>query len=187
MSNPSLSVRRCGQRVACQLQVLPYQREDLGGIVGIREAEGHPSLFAKGLQGGLLRWFERGIGYCASRGSLRDADPFVATGLPANFSNWVAWLFEPLFLFVSLLSCKPEYAYKQKKASAKLKPRNLSCPLRRERDSNPRNSCPFTAFRVRPDRPLRHLSNCECKYRDNFFIRANFRSIFFRFSVFRPL
>ncbi len=34
---------------------------------------------------------------------------------------------------------------------------------RRERDSNPRYSCPYTAFRVRPDRPLRHLS---------FFIRA---------------
>ena len=44
---------------------------------------------------------------------------------------------------------------------------------RRERDSNPRYSCPYTAFRVRPDRPLRHLSrsitnpsagNSECKY-----------------------
>ena len=31
--------------------------------------------------------------------------------------------------------------------------------LRRERDSNPRYSYPYTAFRVRPDRPLRHLSN----------------------------
>ena len=31
--------------------------------------------------------------------------------------------------------------------------------LRRERDSNPRYSCPYTAFRVRPDRPLRHLSS----------------------------
>ena len=30
---------------------------------------------------------------------------------------------------------------------------------RRERDSNPRYSYPYTAFRVRPDRPLRHLSN----------------------------
>ena len=29
---------------------------------------------------------------------------------------------------------------------------------RRDRDSNPGNSYPFTAFRVRPDRPLRHLS-----------------------------
>ena len=102
----------------CQVVSPSLSKEGLGRIVGIREAEGHPSLFAKGLQGGLLRWFERGIGYCASRGSLRNADPFLATGLPANFSNWVAWLFEPLFLFVSLLSCKPEYAYKQKKASA---------------------------------------------------------------------
>ena len=30
--------------------------------------------------------------------------------------------------------------------------------LRKVRDSNPRNSYPFTAFRVRPDRPLRQLS-----------------------------
>ena len=34
----------------------------------------------------------------------------------------------------------------------------LGLVLRRERDSNPRYSCPYTAFRVRPDRPLRHLS-----------------------------
>ena len=34
--------------------------------------------------------------------------------------------------------------------------------LRKERDSNPRYSCPYTAFRVRPDRPLRHLSNAFC-------------------------
>ena len=43
--------------------------------------------------------------------------------------------------------------------------------LRKERDSNPRYSCPYTAFRVRPDRPLRHLSNafCGCKGRNLFF------------------
>ena len=40
---------------------------------------------------------------------------------------------------------------------------------RKGRDSNPRNSCPFTAFRVRPDRPLRHLS---------FFCGANIRTFF---------
>ena len=34
---------------------------------------------------------------------------------------------------------------------------------RRERDSNPRYSCPYTAFRVRPDRPLRHLSKIAAK------------------------
>ena len=33
--------------------------------------------------------------------------------------------------------------------------------VRKDRDSNPGNSCPFTAFRVRPDRPLRHLSGCK--------------------------
>src|SRR5574344_126373 len=35
---------------------------------------------------------------------------------------------------------------------------------RRRRDSNPRSSYPDTAFRVRPDRPLRHFSmNCGAK------------------------
>ena len=52
----------------------------------------------------------------------------------------------------------------------------LRLVLRRERDSNPRNSCPFTAFRVRPDRPLRHLSFSipvvsECKY-SNYFTKS---------------
>ena len=61
--------------------------------------------------------------------------------------------------------------------------------LRRERDSNPRYSCPYTAFRVRPDRPLRHLSFWsreedlprspdpkplfwDCKYRHIFYFRT---------------
>ena len=55
--------------------------------------------------------------------------------------------------------------------------------LRRERDSNPRYSCPYTAFRVRPDRPLRHLSDRlpspvrklgfrDCKYIYFFLFRA---------------
>ena len=50
--------------------------------------------------------------------------------------------------------------------------------LRRERDSNPRYSCPYTAFRVRPDRPLRHLSLIpkqrfwDCKYRHIFYFRT---------------
>ena len=34
----------------------------------------------------------------------------------------------------------------------------FSVSWRRGRDSNPRYSYPYTAFRVRPDRPLRHLS-----------------------------
>ena len=49
--------------------------------------------------------------------------------------------------------------------------------LRRERDSNPRYSCPYTAFRVRPDRPLRHLSLS--------FGSANI-DIFFHFHTFLP-
>ena len=68
-----------------QLQVLPYQREDLGGIVGIGEAEGHPSLFAKRFAGRpFFMVGERGIGYYAA---LRDADPCLATGLPANLQH----------------------------------------------------------------------------------------------------
>ena len=46
----------------------------------------------------------------------------------------------------------------KKVANIRLQPNRPSGHLRRERDSNPRYSCPYTAFRVRPDRPLRHLS-----------------------------
>ncbi len=70
----------------------------------------------------------------------------------------------------------------------------LRLVLRRERDSNPRNSCPFTAFRVRPDRPLRHLSFSipvvsECKYSNYFtksyIFRKKTKKILF-FSCFLP-
>ena len=59
---------------------------------------------------------------------------------------------------------------------------------RRGRDSNPRNSCPFTAFRVRPDRPLRHLSLkatthlSGCKY-SNFFYFVLPKRYFLSFFV----
>ena len=46
----------------------------------------------------------------------------------------------------------------KKVANECLQPSRPPGRLRRERDSNPRYSCPYTAFRVRPDRPLRHLS-----------------------------
>ena len=52
---------------------------------------------------------------------------------------------------------------------------------RKERDSNPRYSYPYTAFRVRPDRPLRHLSLSQPKNRcfgtaniDIIFINSHF-------------
>ena len=48
----------------------------------------------------------------------------------------------------------------KKVANECLQPSRPPGRLRRERDSNPRYSCPYTAFRVRPDRPLRHLSRC---------------------------
>ena len=76
-------------------------------------------------------------------------------------------------------------AFIHKKNLCKAEVIRALCPLRRERDSNPRNSCPFTAFRVRPDRPLRHLSNCDCKYRDNFSIHATIRQKKFKKIKFR--
>ena len=54
--------------------------------------------------------------------------------------------------------------------------------LRKERDSNPRYSYPYTAFRVRPDRPLRHLSECGCKG-SVFFADNQKKSIFFALYV----
>ena len=76
------------------------------------------------------------------------------------------FIFRPLRINLSTPKIK-------KVANIRLQPNRPSGHLRRERDSNPRYSCPYTAFRVRPDRPLRHLSrsitnpsagNSECKY-----------------------
>ena len=96
---PFPSARRGG------LQVLPSQREDLGGILSMGVS---PPLRQRGLQGpwGLAT-------------SLRSVTPFPLRSprgpLQTNNKD-VAWLFQSLlFLFVSLLLCKPEYAYKQKK------------------------------------------------------------------------
>ncbi len=74
----------------------------------------------------------------------------------------------PLYLFLFVLLSRNHFRICD---SRKIK--NLPAPLQPQRDSNPRYSCPYTAFRVRPDRPLRHLSrsitnpsagNSECKY-----------------------
>ena len=76
------------------------------------------------------------------------------------------FIFRPLRINLSTPKIK-------KVANECLQPSRPPGRLRRERDSNPRYSCPYTAFRVRPDRPLRHLSrsitnpsagNSECKY-----------------------
>ena len=48
---------------------------------------------------------------------------------------------------------------------SRIPPECSHSPLRRDRDSNPGNSYPFTAFRVRPDRPLRHLSKSVLAFR----------------------
>ena len=70
-----------------------------------------------------------------------------------------------IFTFLSDLSHTNKFVapFRQKKDS------NLSCCLlfliylRKERDSNPRYSYPYTAFRVRPIRPLWHLSKSTAK------------------------
>ena len=61
------------------------------------------------------------------------------------------FIFRPLRINLSTPKIK-------KVANECLQPSRPPGRLRRERDSNPRYSCPYTAFRVRPDRPLRHLS-----------------------------
>ena len=63
------------------------------------------------------------------------------------------FIFRPLRINLSTPKIK-------KVANECLQPSRPPGRLRRERDSNPRYSCPYTAFRVRPDRPLRHLSLC---------------------------
>lgn len=61
---------------------------------------------------------------------------------------------------------------------------NCSSPIkkRKDRDLNPRNSYPFTAFRVRPDRPLRHLSESKTTI---FIILYNFATLFFPKNIYR--
>ena len=67
-------------------------KEGLGRIVEVSPQKG--MLFAgRPEEGG---WRE-GLATTRAKGSLRDAFPFAAAGLPANFSTRVAWLFEPLF------------------------------------------------------------------------------------------
>ena len=83
------------------------------------------------------------------------------------------FIFRPLRINLSTPKIK-------KVANECLQPSRPPGRLRRERDSNPRYSCPYTAFRVRPDRPLRHLSNLpdekpfvwDCKYRHIFYFSA---------------
>ena len=69
---------------------------------------------------------------------------------------------------------------KNKKMSIKSTSPCFVCFLRKGRDSNPRYSYPYTAFRVRPDRPLRHLSLCvlRCKC-TNLFCNSNYFKQYF--------
>ena len=87
------------------------------------------------------------------------------------------FIFRPLRINLSTPKIK-------KVANECLQPSRPPGRLRRERDSNPRYSCPYTAFRVRPDRPLRHLSlkivprnhRFGTANIDIFFISAHFRT-----------
>ena len=112
---------------------------------------------------------EGGIGYCADHVGLLRLTPFPTARRRGPCKPNCAKSGKPCLLFpIPLSTSKLVPRYKKQKVS------NFSIPfcfviLRRGRDSNPRNSCPFTAFRVRPDRPLRHLS---------FFCGANIRTFF---------
>ena len=117
---------------------------------------------------------EGGIGYCADYVGLLRLTPFPTARRRGPCKPNCAKSGKPCLLFpIPLSTSKLVPRYKKQKVS------NFSIPfcfviLRRGRDSNPRNSCPFTAFRVRPDRPLRHLS---------FFCGANIRTFFQNISA----
>ena len=64
-----------------------------------------------------------------------------------------ALLFSFLHLSSKLLRRSP-----QNRSRTALQQYGLYCQVRRERDSNPRSSCPDNGFRDRPNRPLWHLS-----------------------------
>ena len=69
---------------------------------------------------------------------------------------------------------------------SRIPPECSHSPLRRDRDSNPGNSYPFTAFRVRPDRPLRHLSKSVLAFRPQIyylFHYINMENTFFNIGV----
>ena len=75
---------------------------------------------------------------------LRDADPFLATGLPANLQHELRGSLSHLFFVCRpILSCKPENAYKQKKGfSCSLKPRNSMLPFAEREGFEPPEQLP---------------------------------------------
>ena len=104
--------------------------------------------------------------------SLLRLTPFprLADRLPARASLRKSLRLTHLF-YIHPSSNKFESIGYKKRGVEFLQHLFASFVLRKERDSNPRYSCPYTAFRVRPDRPLRHLSfqkRCKDRY---FFVK----------------
>ena len=103
-----------------------------------------------------FEWRSHHRGSTAVKRSLARIDateitPKVRTALPLQ-----SWRAKRVILCIYELWSLLRRLIKAQKKSDRI---TLSLQLwRKGRDSNPRYSCPYTAFRVRPDRPLRHLS-----------------------------
>ena len=105
--------------------------------------------------------------------------PFTRRGAPCKTSLRKALINQPpYFLLLRPTNEFVRVVPKNKKMSFDIS--LLRFVLRKGRDSNPRYSYPYTAFRVRPDRPLRHLSLCvlRCKC-TNLFLNYNYFNQYF--------
>ena len=121
----------------------------------------------------LLRSFcgKRGIGYFANL-QFASLNAFLLSRRGAPCKNFTPQKLKINSPFYIQLSSNKFVSVGYKKRDVEfLQHLFASFVLRKERDSNPRYSCPYTAFRVRPDRPLRHLSfqkRCKDRY---FFVK----------------
>ena len=132
--SPSLSLRKG----VCREALLTVEREELA--TALRSVTPIPTLPRASLQTcntSCVAQPKRGIGYCAT---LRDADPCLATGLPANLQHELRGSLSHLFLFVGLFfRASPRTPTNKKRLQLLAEATQLVvAPLRRERDSNPR-------------------------------------------------
>ena len=105
---------------------------------------------------------ERGIRKAKpSRGHISKNNPYLATQPPLreNPLEKAAAGIAAFCCGTERPSCCSDDLLETKKSDRQKFVAAAAFGSRRERDSNPRYSYPYTAFRVRPDRPLRHLSN----------------------------
>ena len=96
-----------------------------------------------------------------SRGHISKNNPYLATQPPLreNPLEKAAAGIAAFCCGTERPSCCSDDLLETKKSDRQKFVAAAAFGSRRERDSNPRYSYPYTAFRVRPDRPLRHLSN----------------------------